>query len=53
MKTIKAEISLREIDPKVHRALQCLIDNGIDADEAETVLQAIGYILMDRELFPG
>ena len=29
-----------------------MIDNGIDKDEAETVLQAIGYILLDKELFP-
>lgn len=32
-------------------AIQCLIDNGIDPDEAETVLQALGYILLDAELF--
>ena len=37
---------------KVEKALQCLIDNGIDRDEAECVLQAIGYILLDEELFP-
>jgi hypothetical protein len=34
------------------RAEQCLIDHGIDADEACTVLQALGYILMDVELYP-
>ena len=27
------------------------VDNGIDEDEAETVLQAIGYTLIDTELF--
>lgn len=37
---------------KIDKAIQCLIDNGIEADEAETVLQAIGYILIDEELFP-
>ena len=37
---------------KVSAAKQCLIDNGIEADEAESVLQALGYILMDKELFP-
>lgn len=37
---------------KVVAAKQCLVDNGIDPDEAETVLQALGYILMDKELFP-
>lgn len=33
-------------------AKQCLVDNGIDVDEAETVLQALGYILLDSELYP-
>lgn len=35
----------------ISKAKQCLIDNGIDADEAETVLQALGYILdLDLDL---
>lgn len=29
-----------------------LIDNGIDADEASEVLRAIGYSLLDTELYP-
>lgn len=37
---------------KIQKALQCLIDNGIDEDEACVVLQALGYILLDEELFP-
>lgn len=37
---------------QIEAAKQCLIDNGIDADEAETVLQAIGYTLLNEELFP-
>lgn len=37
---------------KLKKAAQCLIDNGIEPDEAETVLQAIGYILLDKELYP-
>lgn len=37
---------------KIAAAKQCLVDNGIEPDEAETVLQALGYILMDKELFP-
>lgn len=37
---------------KVAAAKQCLVDNGVEPDEAETVLQALGYILMDKELFP-
>lgn len=32
-------------------AEQVLIDNGIDEDEAEVVLQAIGYVLLDVELY--
>lgn len=32
------------------RAEQCLIDNGIEPDEAETVLQALGYILFDADI---
>lgn len=30
-------------------AKQCLIDNGIDSDEAAVVLQALCYILCDEE----
>lgn len=33
-------------------AVKVLIDNGIEEDEAETVLQAVGYVLLDKELFP-
>lgn len=36
----------------IKRAEQVLIDNGIEPDEAETVLQAIGYTLLDEELYP-
>ena len=32
-------------------AEQCLIDNGIEPDEAYIVLQAIGYILLNVELY--
>lgn len=39
-------------DEDVSRAEQVLIDNGIDPDEADTVLQAIGYTLLDAELYP-
>lgn len=37
---------------KTKSAEQCLIDNGIEPDEAGTVLQALGYILLDSELYP-
>lgn len=36
----------------IKRAEQVLVDNGIDRDEADTVLQAIGYALLDTELYP-
>ena len=32
-------------------AEQILIDNGIEEDEAQTVLQALGYALLDAELY--
>lgn len=34
------------------RAKQCLIDNGVERDEAGTVLQALCYILLDTEISP-
>lgn len=39
-------------DERINKAEQCLIDNGIEPDEAQTVLQALGYILLDEELYP-
>lgn len=38
-------------EKQIEDAKQCLIDNGIVEDEAETVLQALGYILLDVELY--
>lgn len=37
---------------KVKAAEQILIDNGIEKDEVEIVLQALGYALLDEELYP-
>lgn len=37
----------------IRRSEQVLIDNGIEPDEADTVLQAIGYTLINTELYPG
>ena len=34
---------------KFDAAVQCLKDNGIEADEAEAVCQALCYILTDKE----
>ncbi|MCM1296333.1 MAG: hypothetical protein NC311_12410, partial [Muribaculaceae bacterium] len=36
----------------IEKTEQVLADNGIDPDEAQTVLQAIGYTLLDQELYP-
>lgn len=36
---------------KITRALKVLTDNGVEEDEAEVVLQAIGYTLLNTELF--
>lgn len=36
----------------ISRAERVLADNGIDPDECPTVLQAIGYVLLDKELYP-
>lgn len=38
---------------KIELAEQILIDNGIDSDEASIVLQALGYALLDIELYPS
>lgn len=35
----------------IDRAMRVLVDNGIEEDEAETVMQALGYALLDKELF--
>ena len=39
-------------ESNIKKAEQVLIDNGIEADEAPTVLQAIGYALLNAELYP-
>lgn len=36
----------------IKKAEQVLVDNGIEQDEAATVLQALGYALLDKELYP-
>lgn len=37
---------------KRNTAEKVLIDNGIEKEEAEIVLQALGYVLLDEELYP-
>ena len=36
----------------IKKAEQILVDNGIEQDEAATVLQALGYALLDKDLYP-
>jgi len=36
----------------LQRAEQILVDNGIEKDEVKVVLQAIGYTLLNKELYP-
>ena len=36
----------------IKRTKKVLIDNGIEEDEVDVVLQAIGYTLIDTELYP-
>lgn len=38
--------------PAIDRACKVLIDNGIEETEADTVLQAVCYALLDVEIFP-
>ena len=47
------DIEFRSVISKedIIRAEQILIDNGIDKDEASVVLQAVGYALLDLELY--
>lgn len=39
-------------EAKRDRALRCLVDNGHNEDDAYEILTALGYILLDEELFP-
>lgn len=50
MKEITINTTIKE--STIIRAEKVLIDNGIDRDEAMTVLQAIGYVLLNTELYP-
>lgn len=47
------DIEFRSVISKedIIRAEQILIDNGIDKDEASVVLQAVGYAMLDLELY--
>lgn len=47
------KVEKNEIDElAIEQCVQILIDNGVELDEADSVLQAIGYALIDTELYP-
>jgi hypothetical protein len=48
---MKLTINTTITQENIKRTEQVLIDNGIEPDEVETVLQAIGYTLLDTELY--
>lgn len=37
---------------RIQAAERVLEDNGIDENETAVILQAIGYVLLDMELYP-
>ena len=39
-------------EDEIKKSEQVLIDNGIEKDEAQVVLQALGYTLLGVELYP-
>ena len=50
---MKTHYNKMGVTPKaIADAEKVLADNGIEADEVQTVLQAIGYALLDCELYP-
>lgn len=46
------EIDIKIPKETIQKAESVLVDNGIGKDEAPTVLQALGYVLLDAELYP-
>lgn len=50
MKNIIVNTEIHE--NQIKSAEKVLIDNGIDPDEAYIVLQALGYVLLNVELYP-
>lgn len=50
-KLVQPDWNLKITDADIEKAEQVLVDNGIEEDEAQIVLQALGYVLMDVELY--
>ena len=48
---MRIKINTTVTDERLRRAEKVLTDNGIQADEADIVLQAVGYALLDTELY--
>ena len=40
-------------DNKIFVAESVLVRNGIDADEAKAIIQELGYVLLDCEMYPA
>lgn len=38
-------------EDEIRESEKMLVQNGIEEDEASTVLQALGYVLLDTELY--
>ena len=54
-KVFEQKVKGKEKSPskrQIKKAEKCLKDNGIEKDEVDIVLQALGYILLDEELYP-
>lgn len=50
---MKRQFIRREVtDADIEASEKILVDNGLDTDDACVVLQAIGYALLDAELYP-
>lgn len=45
------ELNKKITKEDILRAEKVLEDNGVEKDEVQTVLQAIGYVLLDTELY--
>ena len=52
MEATGMELWVEITQEQIRRGEQILLENGIAEDEVSTVLQAIGYALMDAELYP-
>lgn len=40
-------------DSNLYDCEQILVDSGVNEEEAAGIMQAIGYALLDQDLYPG